>query len=59
MMYAVKYWSDEFIIKYLDNKDLYVSDFVICVIILFSLSLCPLPLNHLFGLCFDVAELDD
>ena len=28
-MYAVKYWSDEFIIKYLDNKDLYVSDFAI------------------------------
>ena len=29
MMYAIKYWSDEFIIKYLDNKDLYVSNFAI------------------------------
>ena len=60
MMYAVKYWSDEFIIKYLDNKDLYVSNFAILGNYSFlSLSLCPLPLNHLFGLCFNVAELDD
>ena len=64
MIYVVKYWSDDFIIKYWDNKDFYVLDFAILCDYSFlslsvSLSLSPLPLDHLFGLCFDVAELGD